>query len=62
MKRMGREKLHFALLELAKHRKGPSEQIVPTNFLDNVVNSQMHQCIAFVNLNLELFSKNQAFI
>ena len=60
---MGNEKLHFALLELKKkHRKGPVGQSVSTNFVDNVANSQMHRYIAFLNLNLPLFSEDQTFI
>ena len=62
MEGMGNEKLHFALLELKKHQKGPLGQSVSTNFVDNVANSQMHQYIAFLNLNLQLFSKDQTFI
>ena len=45
-----------------KHQKGPVGQSVSSNFVDNVANSQMHQYIAFLNLNLPLFSEDQAFI
>ena len=54
---MGKENLHFALLEVAKRQKGPIGQSVATNFVSYVANSQMDQYISFVNLNSQLFSK-----
>ena len=59
MEGMGNEKLHFALLELTKHQKGPLGQSVSTNFVDNVANSQMHQYIAFLNLNFSSFLRTR---
>ena len=51
MEGMGKEKLHFSLLELAKCQKGPLGKSVSTNFVTNVANnSQVHQNIPFVNL------------
>ena len=47
---MGKEKLRFSLLELAKCQKGPLRKSVSTNFITNVANSQVHQKILFVNL------------
>ena len=59
---MGKEKLHFSLLELAKCQKGPLRESVSTNFVTNVANSQVHQKIPFVNLKTQLYSKGQTFI
>ena len=56
---MGKENLHFALLEVAKGQKGPLGQSVSTSFVSDVANSQMDQYIPFVNLNSQLFSKGQ---
>ena len=39
MEGMGKEKLYFSLLELAKCRKGPLGKSVSTNFVTNVANS-----------------------
>ena len=36
MEGMGKEKLHFSLLELAKCQKGPLRKSVSTNFVTNV--------------------------
>ena len=44
---MGKEKLHFSLLKLAKGQKGPLGKSVSTNFVTNVANSQVHQNINF---------------
>ena len=59
---MGKEKLHFSLLEVAKCQKGPLGKSVSNNFITNVANSQVHQNIPFVNLKTQLFSKGQIFI
>ena len=53
MEGMGREKLQFSLLELAKCQKVPLRKSV-TNFVTNVANSQMHQKTPFVNLKTQL--------
>ena len=43
---MGKEKLHFALLELAECQKGQLEQSVSTIIVSDVVNnSQMHDSL-----------------
>ena len=47
MEGMGKGKLHFSLLELAKCQKGPLGKSVSTNFVTNVANSQVHQNINF---------------
>ena len=63
MEGMGKEKLHFSLLELAKCQKGPLGKSVSTNFVTNVANnSQVHQKIPFVNLKTQLFYKGKTFI
>ena len=63
MEGMGKEKLHFSLLELAKCRKGPLGKSVWTKFVTDVANnSQVHQNILFVNLKTQLFSKGQKLI
>ena len=36
---MGKEKLHFSLLKLAKCQKGPLGKSVSTNFVTNVANN-----------------------
>ena len=60
---MGKEKIHFSLLELAKCQKGPLGKSVSTNFVTTVANnSQVHQNIPFVNLKTQLFSKGQKLI
>ena len=57
---MGKEKLYFSLLELAKCQKGP---LGPTNFVTSVANnSQVHQKIPFVNIKTQLFYKGQTFL
>ena len=53
MEGMGKEKLQFSLLKLAKCQKGPLRKSV-TNFVTNVANSQVHQKIPFVNLKTHL--------
>ena len=57
---MGKEKLHFSLLELAKCQKGPLGKSVSTHFATSVANnSQLHQKIPFVNLKTQLFSRGR---
>ena len=60
MEGMGKEKLHFSLLELAKCQKDPLGKSVSTNFVTNVAyNSQVHQNIPFVNLKTQFFSRGR---
>ena len=39
---MGKEKLHFPLLKLAKCQRGPLGKSVSINFVTNVANNNIH--------------------
>ena len=61
MEGMGKEKLHFSLLELAECQRSFREKCF--NFITNVANnSQVHQKIPFVNLKTQLYCKGQTVI
>ena len=56
MEGMGKEKLHFSLLELVKCQKGPLGKSVSANFVTNIIN------VSIIIHKTQLFSKGQKLI
>ena len=56
---MGKEKLHFPLLKLAKCQRGPLGKSVSINFVTNVANNNIHK---YIKTFLFLLSRHSSFL